>query len=571
MLRALSIRDIVLIEKLDLKFNSGLTVLTGETGAGKSILLDSLGLVLGERANTSLIRANCTQAQVTAEFELSADHRVFKTLSHHDISLEPMEPLMLRRVISNDGRSRAYINNQPVSIQLLKTIADLLVDIQNQHGQTSLINPNLHLTLLDLYGDYDQLLKATAETYRAWKNAVKMLQAAETALEESLKEEEWLRQSVEELSALAPQPEEEEELASQRHTYLQNEKQVEAIKEALQELTPTDRRSTAPSTALYNASRTLARLLPSSEQKDEGESTALINEALTALETAQDAIAEAETLLGRAAFDSQIDTKLLEQTEERLFALRAAARKFNISVSELPTLLKNLQHQLDMLDAGNTHILELKKTVTESLHLYEKTADSLTAQRKKAAHALETAILAELAPLKLDKARFVVSFTPLNASSWSACGKEQATFLITTNPGQPPAPLAKVASGGELSRLLLAIKVILADKANIPILIFDEIDAGAGGATAAAIGERLAKIARTVQVMVVTHSPQVASKGHSHFHISKTMSETSTHTHAFILDEQQRIEELARMLSGDLVTDAARAAATSLLNARHDG
>ncbi|QDH16282.1 DNA repair protein RecN [Swingsia samuiensis] len=568
MLIHLSIRDVVLIEKLDLSFSTGLTVLTGETGAGKSILLDSLGLALGERANAGLIRSGASQASVSASFETPNNHPIFSLLEEQGILLEdPSEPLVLRRIVSLDGRSRAYIADQPVGITLLRKIASQLVEIQGQHEQMGLADQSTHLALLDAFGVKRELLIRTHESFHVWAKAQDALTKAQREIEQAAREEEWLRLTVEDLSALAPQEGEEESLAAMRINLQQDERRGEAVAAALSELTPRDRRSSGPASALRAASRALARLLPSASETESLNSThhTQAQEALDALEKAEEALADAEMLLTRLASDTEGDPRLLEETEERLFALRAEARKHNISVAELPRFLASLQEKLAALETGNAALIQLQADVTQAKQAYEDAARALSTARQTAAKKLEQAVMRELKPVKLERAQFIVSLTPLSAEQWNSRGMEQSSFLIAANPGQTPGPLAKVASGGELSRLMLALKVVLAQRSDIGTLVFDEVDSGVGGATASSIGDRLHKVAQDVQVLVVTHSPQVAARGDQHLRIAKRIRNERTETLAEPLPHDARREEIARMLAGDVITDAARAAADSLL------
>ncbi|MCX2560997.1 DNA repair protein RecN [Acetobacter farinalis] len=572
MLTNLSIRDVVLIEALDLSLHSGFTALTGETGAGKSILLDSLGLALGERANAGLVRAGAEEARVTASFDIPQTHAAYALLKEQDIPAEAGEPLMLRRIVSREGRSRAWINDQPVGLTLMRRVAVSLVEIQGQHEQMGLADSSTHRGLLDAYGVSGTLLASVAQAFDAWQALSKELDAARKSLLEAAREEEWLRHTVDELTTLNPQPDEEEQLATQRHSLQQSERRSEAIAAALAELTPRDRRNSGPAAALRGASRALQRLLPppSAEKTATDPLEARTNEALAALESAENALAEAETMLSRLADDSEASPRLLEEIEERLFTLRAAARKHDVTVDDLPTLLADLSARLTALETGATHLDALEQAVKNARAQYEEAAARLSAAREKAARKMEQAVTGELKPIKLDKARFFAQLQPLAPESWSRQGMEQVTFLIAANPGQPPGPLAKVASGGELSRLMLALKLVLAGQSGIGTLVFDEIDAGVGGATAAAIGERLHRLARSVQVLAVTHSPQVAASADAHLRIGKIVRDGRTATHAAPLSHAERQEEIARMLAGDVITDAARAAAASLLKRDND-
>ncbi|KXV17057.1 DNA recombination protein RecN [Acetobacter malorum] len=572
MLTNLSIRDVVLIEALDLSLHAGFTALTGETGAGKSILLDSLGLALGERANAGLVRAGAQEARVTASFDIPQTHTAYDLLKEQGIPAEAGEPLMLRRIVSKEGRSRAWINDQPVGITLMRRVAVSLVEIQGQHEQMGLADSSTHRGLLDAYGVSSSLLKDVARAFDTWQTLSRDLEAARKSLHDAAREEEWLRHTVEELSTLNPQTGEEEQLAVQRHSLQQSERRGEAIAAALSELTPRDRRNSGPAAALRGASRALQRLLPAptAEKNVIDPLETRTNEALNALESAENALAEAENLLSRLADDSEANPRLLEEIEERLFALRAAARKHDVTVDDLPTFLANLSARLTALETGATQLDALEQAVKEARAQYEEAATRLSAAREKAARKMEQAVTKELKPIKLDKARFFAQIQPLTPENWSRQGMEQVMFLIAANPGQPPGPLAKVASGGELSRLMLALKLVLAGQSGIGTLVFDEIDAGVGGATAAAIGERLHRLARTVQVLAVTHSPQVAASADAHLRIGKIVRDGQTATHAAPLSHAERQEEIARMLAGDVITDAARAAAASLLKHEND-
>ena len=573
MLTHLSIRDVVLIEKLDLPFHGGLTALTGETGAGKSILLDSLGLALGERTSNRIIRAGATQSSVTATFELPSDHPVYELLHDKGIaSIEEGKPLILRRIVPKEGRSRAYVCDQPISISVLRDVASLLVEIQGQHEQMGLANQSAHQTLLDAFGVPQQLRRQVAHCWDEWQNSLRTLNKTRKDVEDASKEEDWLRQVVDDLSALAPKEGEEDELAALRVKLQQDERRGEAVAAALAELTPKDRRTATPATALRSANRALSRLLPSpldraqsEEQETPSAQQEQAQEALTALEKAEEYLAEAETLLSRLAVDTTVDVRLLEETEERLFTLRSEARKHKISVSELPSFLETLNQRLASIDSSAEALARLEEQVRESRATYEKAAQELSTARSKAARQIEARVMAELIPLKLERARFIVELSPLPAEQWNRHGMEQVAFLIAANPGQPPGPLGKVASGGELSRLMLALKVVLAGRSSLTTLVFDEVDSGVGGATASAIGERLNRVAKDVQVLAITHSPQVAAYGNHQLRIAKQVVNNQTQTSATPLTDEERREELARMLAGDIVTDAARAAADSLL------
>jgi DNA repair protein RecN (Recombination protein N) len=561
-LTALSIRDVVLIERLDLAFDQGLTVLTGETGAGKSILLDSLGLALGARAESGLVRASAELASVTACFSPPDDHPVAAVLDEHGLAGE--DEIVLRRIVTKDGRSRAFVNDHPVGVGLLRRIGALLVEVQGQHEQMSLADPASHAGLLDAFGVPAALRTAVAEAWRMWRDALARLEKARDAIAAAERDEEWLRHAVDELATLAPRIDEEETLARERQRLQQNERRAEAIAAALAELTPRDRRNGGPAASLRAASRSLQRLAPTGQPEAEAAPNPA-DPAMAALERAEEALAEAETLLTRLIADADVDPRLLEQSEERLFALRAAARKHGIAVPDLPALLDTLAARLGALETGAAEITALEQAARDGKDRYLAAATALSAARSAAAAKLQKAVAKELPPLRLDKARFFAQVDVVPEAGWGPNGADQVRFLIATNPGQEPGPLARVASGGELSRLMLAMKVVLSAGSAVPTLVFDEVDSGIGGATAAAVGERLARVAEGVQVLVVTHSPQVAARGAAHLRVAKAAARDRTSTTVDHLSPAARREEIARMLAGETISDAARAAAADLL------
>ena len=561
MLTALSIRDVVLIERLDLHFNAGLTVLTGETGAGKSILLDSLGLALGARAESGLVRAGAEQASVTACFSPPPGHPALDLLAEQGVVLE--DELVVRRVVSRDGRSRATVNDQPVGVALLRRAGALLVEVQGQGDQMGLADPAVHARLLDAYGVPPKVRAAVGQSWRAWRDAAAALDAARTAIAEAQREEDWLRHAVDELTTLAPAEGEEEQLAAERQRLQGGERRAEAIAAALSEIAPRDRRNSGPASSLRSASRALQKLI--SPQQPDADNPA--QPAMSALERAEEALAEAETLLSRLANEVDSDPRLLEAAEERLFSLRAAARKHQTAVSELPAFLIRLRGRLAALDTGSAEIASLEAAADAARQAYAAAAAAQSTARHAAAGRLQDAVTSELPPLRLDKARFVVDVQPLDEARWNASGADAVRFLIATNPGQTPGALDKIASGGELSRLMLALKVVLVSGGSVPTLVFDEVDSGVGGATAAAVGDRLARVADRVQVLVVTHSPQVAARGGAHLRVAKQARGGRAETMVLPLDLAARREEIARMLAGETVTEAARAAADSLLGA----
>ncbi|MBR0680117.1 DNA repair protein RecN [Roseomonas eburnea] len=554
MLSSLAIRDVVLIERLDLAFGPGLTALTGETGAGKSILLDSLGLALGQRAEAGMVRAGQTQASVAAAFHPPSGHPAFDILREQGI--EPEDDLVLRRVVQADGRSRAFVNDQPVGVALLRRLGATLVEVQGQHEQVGLADPASHGGLLDAFGALEGRRTAAAEAWSAWRTATRRLAEAREAIAAAQREEEWLRHAVAELKELNPEEGEEDRLAAERQRLQQGERRAEAIAAAIAELTPRDRRSGSPARALREAARALERLPPPNEEAQP---------AIVALAAAQDALAEAESALSRLMNEGGPDPRRLEQVEERLFALRAAARKHSVAVVELPALAADLRARLEALDAGSGRVAALERDEAAARRAYLGAGEALTAARREAATRLEKAVSRELPPLKLDRARLTIEVAAKDENAWGPDGQDRVTFLVATNPGQTPGQLARIASGGELSRLMLALKVVLARGSPVPTLVFDEVDSGIGGATAAAVGERLARVAERLQVLVVTHSPQVAARGAAHLRVAKQVKGGRAETLVHALPDGERREELARMLAGERVTDAARAAAESLL------
>jgi len=550
-LQSLSIRDIVLIEALDLEFGSGLTVLTGETGAGKSILLDSLGLALGNRADSGLVRQGTEKAQVTASFAApTADSKLAVTLAENDIEIEPGEPLIIKRSVKADGGSRAFINDQPCSAALLRVVGGQLIEIHGQHDDRGLINPRGHRALLDAFAGVEG--KAVADAFDAWQAAKAALEQAKLDQEAAENDRDYLEHSVAELAKFAPQPGEEQELALGRATMMKGEKltgDLELIRSAFDG-------SEGGLASLRAAARRLDRI---------AEDHPLLKEALEALDRSIIDASEAEDKLNDAAAALSFDPQRLDDMETRLFDLRGLARKHRVEPDQLSELLGDLQDKLAAISDGGRTLEELEALVTRSKAAYVAAAEKLRLQRSKAAQALDKAVAGELAPLKLDAARFETLLEELPEEHWNKSGMDRIEFLISTNPGAPLAPLGKIASGGELSRFILALKVALAEEYGLKSIIFDEVDRGVGGAVASAIGDRLSRLSRGAQLLVVTHSPQVASKGDAHMLINKSLSGTVSRTDVSALDDEGRRQEIARMLSGADVTDEARAQADRLL------
>ncbi len=560
MLTSLSLRDMVLIDRLTLDVGPGLTVLTGETGAGKSILLDGLGLALGARADSTLLAPGASEASAAASFSSPPGHPVHQLLAGH--GLDAGGELLFRRVLAADGRSRAFINDQPVGVALLRRAGTCLVEMQGQHEQLGLADPAIQRSLLDSFGVDPALTDEAAARWAAWRAAQAAAVEARAAADRTARDADFLTHAAAELEALAPEPDEETRLAELRHSLQQDERRAEAVAAALEELAPRERRL-GPAASVRAAARALERL--GKPQAGAMQPVGKATEALAALERAEEALAEAEALLEELGENLAADPGRLEQAETRLFALRAAARKHNVPVPELAALRARLAAERAAIEDRTALAARRADQEAEARGAYLQAAARLGAARAKAATLLEQAVAAELPPLRLEKARFHCRLAPLSEASWGPQGVEAVSFLLAANPGHAPAPLARAASGGELARLMLALKVVLVGSRNPGTLIFDEVDAGIGGAAAAAVGERLARIAEKTQVLVVTHSPQVAVHGGQHVRITKEAANGRITTRATPLAVAGRQEEIARMLAGARITDEARAAAVSLL------
>jgi DNA repair protein RecN (Recombination protein N) len=548
MLTALSIRDVVLIEALDLEFEHGLGVLTGETGAGKSILLDALGLALGARGESSLVRQGAAQASVAATFDPPPG--IAAVLEENGLEIDPGEPVIIRRIVKADGGSRAFINDQPASAALLRELGTHLVEIHGQHDDRGLLNPRGHRALLDAFARAD--VSATATAHKAWRAAQEALAAARAEQEEAERDREWLEHAVAELRVLAPEPGEEETLAERRANMQRGEKIAGDLQSVADLLDGSD----GGLAKLRQAARILDRI---------GGDHPALAEALESIDRAINDGSEAQDKIDRAADALAFDPNALEADEARLFELRGVARKHRVQPDDLAALADELSGRLERVESGGAGIARLEMAVEEAHRGYAEAAQALSRQRSDAATRLDLAVAAELAPLKLDAARFRTAVEQLDESQWGAAGMDRVEFLVSTNPGAPFAPLAKIASGGELSRFILALKVALAEEGGAGTLIFDEVDRGVGGAVASAIGERLARLAGGAQVLVVTHSPQVAARGVRHLLIAKSHDGFVTRTGVTPLDAVERREEIARMLSGAQITDEARAQAERLL------
>ena len=556
MLTALSIRDIVLIEKLDISLEKGLTVLTGETGAGKSILLDSLGLALGARGDSSLVRTGAERGVVTAAFALPKSHDVFALLREQGIDGDG--ELVIRRIQNADGPSRASINDQPVSLNLLRQIAGTLAEIHGQHADRALVDVSAHRRLLDAFGGLEGLAEDVARLWSSASSAHAALEDHRALMAKAETERDYLEHALEELRALDPVAGEEAKLAEARALMMSSEQYADALNEA--------------DDALAGDGTTAARLNVALRKLERRRETAggRLDAVCAALDRVLAEISEAGNAIDDARRSFTFDPRELEKSEERLFALRAAARKYKSTVDTLAHVRERFEEELQAISDGGSRLKALESAWTAAQAAFDQAAERLSDKRRKAAKGLDKAVLAELPPLKLERARFE-SKIETDAGRPGNHGIDRIEFMVAANPGTPLAPLMKVASGGELARFMLALKVVLAAKGSAPTLIFDEIDTGVGGAVADAIGGRLSRLADGLQVLAVTHSPQVAARASEHMLISK-MEEVAGKrrmvTRVQALSAQSRREEIARMLSGAQVTDAARAQAAELLQGR---
>jgi DNA repair protein RecN (Recombination protein N) len=552
MLARLSIRDIILIDRLDIDFGAGLAALTGETGTGKSILLDAFALALGARGEAALVREGAEQGQVIAVFELAPGHLARRVLADNDLGAG--DELVVRRVQFVDGRTRAFVNDQPVSVQLLRALGAALVEIHGQHDDRAFVEASTHRALLDAFAGIDA---DASEVRRLWddrraREAAVEAHRAEVARSE--REAEWLRHAVEELGRLAPQTGEETALAQHRAGMMQAEKIAEDLRATFDGVSGAQ----SPVPLLAAAVRRLERRA--------AQAPALIEPAVKAIDTALAALDEARLHLEQALRVAEYNPKELEHIEERLFALRAAARKYNVPVDELAALARRHEGDLALIDAGAERLAALEREAQAAATRYREVAQALSAARRAAAQKLDIAVNAELKPLKLERAQFS---TEVASDGQGPDGIDRVEFWVRTNPGTRPGPMMKIASGGELARFLLALKVVLADRGSAPTLVFDEIDTGIGGATADAIGVRLSRLAARAQVIAVTHAPQVAARADRHYLITKdalAKGERVT-TRIVELAEDRRREEIARMLAGAEITAEARAAAERLIRA----
>ena len=552
MLTRLSIRDIVLIDRLDIDFAAGLSVLTGETGAGKSILLDAFALALGARGDANLVRAGVEQGQVTAAFDVPADHPARALLAANELPAE--DQLIMRRVQFADGRTRAFVNDQPVGVQVLRSLGGALVEIHGQHDERALVDAATHRDLLDAYGGLEGQAVDVADLWRARRQTEAAVDEHRREVERAEREAEFLRHAVAELGKLAPEAGEETALAERRTVMMQGEKVAADLRDARDAVAG----SASPIPALAAAVRRLERR--------QGQAPALIAPAVKAFDVALAALDEARTDLERALAAADHDPAELERIEERLFALRAAGRKYNVPVDDLAALGARYAGDLDLIDAGAARLAQLIEAAHEADARFAAAAAMLAQARRKMAARLDKAVNAELVPLRLERARFSVNIETVEPGP---AGIDRIEFWVQTNPGTRPGPLMKIASGGELARFLLALKVVLAGRGSAPTLVFDEIDTGVGGAVADAIGLRLARLGERVQALAVTHAPQVAARAQHHYLITKDALDKGKRvaTRVSELPSERRREEIARMLAGAEITAEARAAAERLMRA----
>ncbi|MEI9416766.1 DNA repair protein RecN [Mesorhizobium sp. Cs1321R2N1] len=550
MLSRLSIRDIVLIEKLDIDFQPGLSVLTGETGAGKSILLDALSLALGARGDASLVRHGASQGQVIAVFDVPRNHPVRALLAEN--AIEDDGDVILRRVQTADGRTRVFVNDQPSSVTLMRDVGRALVEIHGQHDERALVDPGAHCDVLDAFSGHLGAVRSTGEAWRHWRACEQELTRHRAKVVAAAREADYLRAAVAELTKLDPQPGEETELAELRAHMMRAEKIASEIHDAQDVLS-------GPSSPLPQLASLLRRL-----QRKATEAPGLLEDVVKSLDEAMLSLDAAQSGVEAALRDTEYDPQRLEKAEERLFSLRAASRKHSVAVDDLAQLRDTMVADLADLDAGEERLHGLERQAAAARETYDIAAAQLSSLRHAAAVGLTKAVMAELPALKLERAAFIVEMKS-EAETRMEEGIDQIEFWVRTNPGTRPGPMMKVASGGELSRFLLALKVALADRGSAPTLVFDEIDTGVGGAVADAIGQRLARLSKRVQVLSVTHAPQVAARAATHFLISKSGSTDRVATGIAEMDRTARQEEIARMLAGATITDEARAAAERLL------
>ena len=553
MLRSLYINNVILIDKLDLDFSSGLSVLTGETGAGKSILLDSLGLVLGNRAETALIRNGADKLSVTAVFDISEANLQLRHFLREN-ELEASDEIIIKRTLDRNGKGKIFLNDQPISARLLKEIGTMLVEIHGQFDNQGLLNPANHRNILDTWGQYHNFLQQTSIAWEEYSNASSKRAKAEADINAAKTEEENLRHWVRELERINPIKGEEAELSIRRQELMNSEKIIESLNYAYQSL---------------NGSHDISSFLRQAESAIDKANRYVdgrYDDIYAALDRALIEVSDAIDRIESASADIGLNSSEQENIDSRLFALKDLARKHGVGVDELADTLTEFQHRLNSIELGEEHINYLRQLEQEKRLIYIESAGALHAARVEAAQRLDEKIMQELPPLKMEKARFVTQIEKQPENLWNEYGYDAVNFTVSTNPNSPQGALGKIASGGELARFMLALKVNLAQSSDVGTMVFDEVDAGIGGATAQAVGERLSKLGSNVQVLVVTHSPQVAAQGNQHYKVEKNTIGEITTTGVYELNRNMRREEIARMLAGSNITDEARAAADVLLS-----
>ncbi len=562
MLCEISIRDVVLIDVLDLEIGSGFTALTGETGAGKSILLDGLGLALGERAEKGLVRAGADKSIISAEFSINSNHTINEIL--HEADVEVDGEVILRRTLNTDGKSKAFINDVPVSAALLKRVGNALLEVHGQHSAIGLMDESKHLEMLDAFlshelgDDFTRTLSAVSGAYKTFETARQNLKTAQDRMGQSGAEREYLAHILKELNDLNPQIGEEEELDTTRRFLMGSERITETIKEAVEAI-----EGGKVENYLGVASRAMSKI-GAIEGENGKKLNSLVEAAVNSLENAQNNIADALGNLQSLGYSIDLDPKELERIEERLFAIRGAARKHGVIANDLPRKRDEIAEKLSLIDNCDEELLKAEKAFKIAKEEYDNLALSLSQKRQSGAKIFDEKVMGELPPLKLEKMRFNTSFES-DATRIAAKGIDKVRFEIAPNPGAGFGPLSQIASGGELSRLSLALKVILSATSGTLALVFDEVDQGIGGATADAVGKRLKELAKNAQVLCVTHSPQVAARANHHLRIEKRVENGITRTTVVRLSDKERVEEVARMLAGEIITDEARKAAKSLM------
>ncbi len=551
MLRSLNINNVVLIDRLDIDFAAGFGVLTGETGAGKSILLDSLGLVLGKRAETSLIRRGADKLAVTAVFDNLTNNDLKNLLAENEI--EFAEELMIKRVLSSSGVGKIFVNDQPVSAKLLKDIGKYLVEIHGQFDNQGLLNPANHLSVLDEFGGYNELLSATKSSFADYRSAKQKRITAESNIAKAKEDEDNLRHWIKELEQIAPRVGEMEELQARRHELMHAEKIIENLQYAYAALT----QGQDVSSSLRAAQNGIDKANTYVDGK--------YDEIYGALDRALIEVSDAVERIESASSDIALNSNEQEEIAGRIFALKDLARKHGVDVENLAETLESFKNQLNSIEMGEDGLTSLRQDEENKRRIFVSSAQNLHQARNDAASKLDALVMAELPPLKMEKAKFITQVSLRDEGAWNELGSDDVCFTVATNPNSPQGPINKIASGGELARFMLALKVNLAASSSIPTMIFDEVDAGIGGAVAQAVGERLARLGKEVQVLVVTHAPQVAALGNSHFKVAKHTSNDITTTTVYPLSAFERQEEIARMLAGETISDEARAAALKLM------